>query len=140
VQHFVHVRPKVRPQPVLDRQAIALLAAVQHEIRQNALHRLSIDGLRPEAGEPASARNTGCELDERVVEEGHADLERVRHRHLIHLHQDRVGHREPQIDITLLREPVGAGHAGAVAPHGLERVLVNARKKLGPEEHAILGG
>src|SRR5206468_3099697 len=66
-------------QPVLDRQAVALLLAVEDLARKVLEHRLLEDRLGLERAHPPLGREPGRELDELVIEKRDADLERARH-------------------------------------------------------------
>ena len=83
---------------------------------QHALQRLTVDRARLEPGELEARRDRRRQLDQVMVEERHPDLERVRHRHLVDLHQHRVRHREPRVHEDLAIElPAGVAARGRLA-------------------------
>ena len=81
-------QPAARPAPESPSCA-ALRISPRHEVAQRlAQHRLGAPAAQLEA-----ARQRGHVLDQRVVQEGHAALDRRRHAHLVLLHQqlDEIG-------------------------------------------------
>jgi hypothetical protein len=110
VQERHHEVLELRAQEVLHRQAVALLAAPDDLLGQNALEGLAEDVLGGHAAQLLVAGDRADVLHQPVVEQRHADFQRGGHAHLVGLHQHAVGHHEPRVQIRLPVHRVRAVH------------------------------
>ena len=119
-----HVARDVAPRaahPDAERHRESHLLARQDLARQDLAHRLAQDPLRREPAQLHARRQRRGELDELVIEEGHAALDRGRHAHLVLLHQ-----QLDEIRLQVRVEQPIEHRAAAV-----RRVEVRARRAVG---------
>src|SRR5436189_4701436 len=70
VEELDHVLPELLPEPLLEREAVPLLAPGEDPRREDAAEGAAIDRARPEAGELQARRDRRGQPDQMVVEEG----------------------------------------------------------------------
>ena len=140
VQELDHVVLELAAQEVLDRQAVALLAAIDNVVRQHALQRRAEDVLGAHALQLPVAGQAGHVFDEDVIEQGHADFQRTGHAHLVHLHQDAVGHLVAHIQIDLPVDLVGGVAGIEIAAQHAEGVEIDRVFEAIVEEGGVLFG
>ena len=78
-------------EPLGDGHRKPLLGLVDHLPWQISLHQLLEEVLGLSAPELEGNRQTGRKLDQPVVQKGHAQFHRSRHRHLVSLDQEVIG-------------------------------------------------
>src|SRR5205085_11247724 len=79
-------------EPLGDRSAEALLRAVDDLARKKRARDRALEYVLADAAADLHPwRQRESELDELVVEERNARLDRCRHRHLVHAHQEELG-------------------------------------------------
>jgi hypothetical protein len=107
------------------------LPSTEHLARQDTRQRLFHQGLEFTPSQFDGCRDSGCKVDQFVVQQWHATFERGGHRHLVGEHQEIVGQLGLRIDREHDRKRV-------LALRSFEEFLksVSCRMGVGPEMSA----
>src|SRR5262249_986698 len=91
--------PKIATQPFDHRRPEAHLGTVDDVVGKEPPHRFFQQRLRNSSVDLDSHRQVHGELDQLVIEEGNARLDRYRHSNLVHAHEEQL--REPQLEFGI---------------------------------------
>ena len=132
---------EIRPEPPGQGDREALLRPVNQRGRQGALQIALDEILRGRPAELEPGRHAGRELDDLVVEQRRADLERVGHRHPIDLHENIVREVRLQIDVRDPAQVIQAGDPFEVASERREGIVLAQRHaELRAQELSLVHG
>ena len=136
-QQLAHEAPEPAPEPVPERHREAVLRPVDDRVRQDPPHGLLEHVLRRAAAQVELRRDRRRELDQLVIEQRHASLDRVRHAHPVDLGEDVQRQVAFEVQVLQRREPPSVGR-GQVLGFRAPRIVLREQREHVVAEQALL--